>query len=66
MVRGIRVEDGERKRWMHSALSETCCSFNWLPDNIWSLIKYANDVLSRDKGNREINPETMHENKPIK
>lgn len=63
---GDRAEDGERKRRMHSALSGTCCSFNRLPDNIWSLIKYANNVLSGDKGNREINPETMHENKKIK
>jgi len=57
---GDRVKDYERKRWMHSALSGTCCSFNWLPDNIWSLIKYANYVLSRDKKNREINPDTVH------
>lgn len=33
--------------------------------NTWSLIKYANDALSRDTGNREINPDTTHENKRV-
>lgn len=40
-----------RKRWVCTVLSRTGCYSNKLPDNIESLIKYANEVLSGERWN---------------